>query len=468
MITLDAVTAVNRLGLGARQGDLRDPSQTEREALAQQCSSPQAFLIPGQSLPDRTQAGAVLATYLRERAGSPAMSGSDRTMTLSPEAQQEAVAGPIRKMLQFAFPDVVARTHHAISTPNGFAERLVYFWSNHFTVAGTKALTLPYPGVFEREAIRGHLTGSFSELLLAVVRHPAMLLFLDQAQSIGPGSTLGKRRGGGLNENLAREILELHTVGVRGGYSQADVTELARALTGWTIAGERLLPLAPGATPGDSAFIAALHEPGARKVLGRSYAEAGEDQAVAILKDLARNPATGRHVAVKLATHFVADRPPPDLVEALTDSFIKTEGDLPSLHRILIDHPDTWRSPEGKFKSPNDFLVSSLRATGGAPPLPRQLVEAYGALGQVPFRAPSPAGWPDDAASWAGADSILKRLEWSQAYAGQVTLTERPLTLAQGALGPALSGRTVEAVQRSESAVEGLVLALMSPEFQRR
>lgn len=461
--------ALIRFGLGARPGDLARPELCDREALRRQSADPDAFLLNGERLPTSAQAGAILTEYV---AGRQAMRGGrssiPTTTMASPEAQMEAVAGPVRKMIQFSLPDVMARTRHAITTDSGYAERLVQFWSNHFTVSASKAMTIPYAGVFEREAIRANLTGSFADLLLASVRHPGMLLYLDQFQSIGPNSAVGRRRSAGLNENLAREILELHTLGVDGGYSQADVTEFARALTGSTIANARIEQFVPGARIGKFAFIEEMHEPGVRTIMGRQYPQTGEAQSLAILRNLATHRATARHIATKLARHFVADAPPTALVEALEQNFLRTGGNLPELHRTLIEHPLAWQSEPAKFKTPNEFLISSLRATSGSLPDPRSLADTFRALGQLPFRASSPAGWPDDAASWAGSDSVMKRLEWAQAYADSRNFSQRPEQIAEEALGPLLLPRTREAIRRAETPQEGVVLALMSPEFQRR
>lgn len=466
MKPIEVAIAHNRLGLGARPGDLRDPSASDRSALTDQVSRAASFLLDDKNLPSSTKAGGVLANYVNLRRGQKTASAG--VMSMTPEQQMQAAAGPVKELIRFSVPDVVARTRHAASTPNGFAERLVLFWSNHFTVGATKAITIPYAGVFEREAIRANLTGSFADLLIASTRHPGMMIYLDQVQSIGPNSVIGQRRSAGLNENLAREILELHTVGVHAGYSQADVTEFARALTGSLIANDRIAQFAPDAKLGQFAFVEAAHEPGQRTILGKKYAEAGSGQSLAILRDLAKHPATAKHIATKLARHFCADVPPTELVSHLETTFLKTEGDLPSLHRAIVENPAIWSADMRKFKSPNEFLISTYRAAGVPELDPRALAASYTALGQLPFRAPSPAGWPDDASNWSGADSVMKRLEWTQSFVSQHVIDKRPVDIAEAALGASLSSRTREAVKLAQTPVEGVVLALMSPEFQRR
>jgi uncharacterized protein (DUF1800 family) len=482
MGAIDMAIAANRFGLGARPGDLRQDGDV-RAGLKAQVGRPQSFALEDPGLISSEQAGGVLVAYRDQRQAEkqaqaaaqarPAadmadMQGAPGRSPAAAQDQAAAFAKPLRELNQLTLADIQARYGRALTTDTSFAERLVTFWSNHFTVAATKLQTLPMAGPFEREVVRAHMTGSFADLLLASTRHPGMLLYLDQAQSIGPDSVAGQRRKAGLNENLAREIMELHTVGVHAGYTQADVTEFAKALTGWTIAGERMRRFAPNLTPGRFVFLDLAHEPGARTVLGRRYADNGEGQAHAILLDLARHPGTARHVATKLARHFVADDPPPEAVARLEKVFVATGGDLPSLHRAVVDEPLAWRPEASKFKTPYEFQVSALRLTG-ARTLPPRLIQLAGQmLGQPVFRAPSPAGWPDDAASWAGPDALIKRLEWSQQLADRSQIRTPPEVLAAQGLGASLTPRAATAIHRAESPAQGLVLALMSPEFQRR
>lgn len=216
------------------------------------------------------------------------------------------------------------------------------FWSNHFCIGATKSnMSRIMAGAYEREAIRPHIFGRFEDMLIAAESHPAMLDFLDNRQSVGPNSPAGRRRGRGLNENLAREILELHTLGVSGGYAQADVTNLARIITGWTVVGrEGVLGF-----PGSFAFNAGLHEPGVTPLLGRRYDQPGKAQGIAALTDLARHPATARFIAMKLARHFVTDVPPHALIDKLALTFRQSGGDLPSVYRALIEDDAAWRAP---------------------------------------------------------------------------------------------------------------------------
>jgi uncharacterized protein (DUF1800 family) len=473
MSELESFVAANRFGLGARPADVGRISPDPRAWLTRQIEQPASFQLNDPNLPGRPQIAQALTAFLiaqRERMNS-------APSNLSAAEQVAAVAMPLRALNQIAAEEILVRTRHGLQTESDFAERLVYFWSNHFTVAATKATTIPWVGLYEREVIRANLTGRFSDLLIAMAQHAGMLLYLDQAQSIGPNSVIGLRRNGGLNENLAREILELHTLGVHSGYSQADVTELAKALTGWTVASQRTQRWAPSAQAGDFVFIADWHEPGTRTVLGQRYPEGGESQGRAILLDLARHPATARRVAQQLACHFVADEPPVGAIEQLEAAFHADQGDLVAVHKALIDLPEVWgvggvggggSVDTRKFKSPAEFLMSSLRMLGQRTIEPAPLRNAISLLGQPPFRAPSPAGWPNRASHWAAPDAIMKRLEWSQLLAERVGNRERPEDRLAQALGPAMSAETLRAIRRAKSQTQGLVLALMSPELQRR
>jgi uncharacterized protein (DUF1800 family) len=395
-----------------------------------------------------------------------------RAVRQAPEGQRAGIREAyLRKGRDEYVAAVGARASSALHTSAPFVERLVHFWSNHFAVSVDKLLVVGLAGGFEADAIRPHVLGRFEDLLLAVVRHPAMLLYLDQAQSIGPGSPAALRaqerqqRARGLNENLAREILELHTLGVRSGYSQDDVTEFARALTGWTLPGDDFVD-------GGAAtfrFVRALHEPGARTVLGRGYAESGEQQARAILHDLVTAPATARHIARKLARHFVADDPPPALVERLANTFSRSGGDLPSVYRELVASPEAWQPASAKFKSPWEWAISSFRALGRSEMPAMQATNLMAQLGQPVWRPGSPAGYDDMAGTWAAPDALIRRVEVAQRIAAQAgdAIDARalaPRVLPGGALGEA----TAAAIHRAESSGTALALLLVSPEFLRR
>jgi uncharacterized protein (DUF1800 family) len=362
--------------------------------------------------------------------------------------------------------EMLGRISVATTTEAPFAERWVLFWSNHFTVSTRKSQELDaLAASFEREAIRPHVFGRFETLLTASCRHPAMLLYLDQPGSLGPNSRAGLRRTAGLNENLAREILELHTLGVNAGYSQADVTEFARVLTGWSVGRKDQ----PAEVAGGFMYRPNLHEPGARTVFGHSYPAGEEDQALRVLADLAASGKTAVHLATKLATHFVADNPDPQLVRRLAEAYHDSRGDLAVVARTLIDAPEAWTDMAAKVKTPYELLVSAYRAIDQTPrDYGREVNRPLNLLGQRPLSAPQPNGWSDRAADWAAPDALVKRLQWAQGFAASYANQVDPVQLATDALGARLRPLTLATLQRAESRKEALAVLLMSPEFQRR
>lgn len=457
--------ALNRFGIGARS-DEPAPTDPQRWLLSQ-FEKYEALPSPWKSVTPTPVLVQVWLAQQREVRQAPADQRSGIREAYLRKGRDEYVAA------------VGARTTSALQTSTPFVERLVHFWSNHFAVSVDKLLIVGLTGGFERDAIRPNVLGRFEDLLLAVVRHPAMLLYLDQAQSIGPASPAGQRaqqRGRGLNENLAREILELHTLGVRSGYTQQDVTEFARALTGWTLPGGAAGGNGNGngngggdGTDATFRFVRALHEPGARTVLGRSYADSGEQQARTILHDLVMAPATARHIATKLARHFVADDPPPALVQRLADAFARTGGDLISVYSELVTSPEAWLPAQTKFKSPWDWSISSLRAVGRREVPARQTVNLMNQLGQPVWRPGSPAGYADLAGTWAAPDALMRRVETAQRFAEQAGNSVDARTLAPRVLpGGALSEATADAIARADSGATALALLLVAPEFLRR
>jgi len=378
--------------------------------------------------------------------------------------------------------EAYARFSQAVSTERPFLERITQFWTNHFAVSIDKIAVLGIAGAMEREAIRPHVTGSFTRLLLAVEKHPAMLLYLDNQASIGPNSRaarfLAKRgKGGGrkvdINENLAREILELHTLGVDGGYTQADVTTFAQAISGWSIGGEdhgrrfARLGLDSG-KPGEFFFRDVFHEPGARRLLGKSYGDDGVKQGEAILEDLALRPETARHISTKLARHFIADEPAREVVERLTHTWLDSRGNLTRVYQALIESPEAWREPLAKFKTPADYIYSSHRALAIPLAEKRRALQAFEALGQRNLMPGSPAGWPDTSADWDGSSALLKRIAWADAVAQRMGDARNARELAPQILGATLSDTTAKAIARAESGVQAMTMLMASPEFMRR
>jgi uncharacterized protein (DUF1800 family) len=406
----------------------------------------------------------------------PAMTGDSPPIATAPPIDDAAIRKALRQQYQENYGGQArARIVAALTTPAPFAERLVHFWANHFAVSADKLQTLGLAGTLEFEAIRPNVGGRFIDMLLAVERHPALLLYLDQAQSIGPDSQVAAaarrraaRRQPGLNENLGREILELHTLGVDGGYSQADVQELARALSGWSIGGFVRAPIGIEAPDGAFVFQPGWHEPGDRTLLGKRYSHSGEAQARAMLADLAVHPATARHLASKLARHFVADVPPPALVDRLAEAYTSSGGDLMAVYRVLVAAPEAWAMPTPKFKSPWEWTISALRAIGATTAPDLRIVGALNDLGQPIWRSGSPAGWDDTAAAWAAPDALLRRVELAGRIAAAVGDRIDARALAPRVLPGVLGPGTTQAIARAATPQQGLALLLAAPEFLRR
>ncbi len=463
---IEAVIAANRFGLGANPGELQKIDKDPKRWLLRQLAGPSRQPEEVRQLPD-TASVLLEVQEVRKMQRDARRAAGDNP---APDIVQKFGAIARRHYLE----QTDAKFRVATSTDLPFHERLVGFWANHFAVSADKQPVSALAGLFENEAIRPHLTGNFTDLLMAVEKHPTMILYLDNQRSIGPNSTVAKRanrrqRGQqfGLNENLAREILELHTLGVDGGYSQQDVTTFAKVITGWSIGGGENRWFAQG-TPGTFEFRESIHEPGSQSILGNRYGQNGISQGEAVLRDLATHPSTARFIATKLVRHFVADVPPPGMVDRIADVFLETGGDLPSVHAALVNASEPWQSTFGKYKTPQDFVISAFRAFDRVPDNGRFVVGALDMMGQTPFRPGSPAGWPDTADHWGGADSLYKRIEWSNTVARYAGSRVNPLQLADAVLGPSLGDHTRTAISRAASADQGITLFLASPEFQRR
>jgi uncharacterized protein (DUF1800 family) len=387
----------------------------------------------------------------------------------SSETMQPAAAKPPPQplnIIQKTFrAEALARLQRAIIADCGFTERLVVFWSNHFCISANKGgPARMWAGSFEREAIRPYVFGRFGDMLKAVEQHPAMLFFLDNQQSLGPDSRAGKNRNRGLNENLAREILELHTLGVGGGYSQDDVTSLARIITGWTYAGRQ----GQLGAPGTFVFNANAHQPGAHRVMGKIYEADGVAQGEAVLSDIARHPSTAKFIATKFVRHFVADDPPPALVARLADVFTRTDGDLKALATALLDSDEAWKAPLTKVRSPYEFLVATGRVLAQIPADPGRYLNGLNVLGQPLWAPAGPNGFPDSNAVWAAPEGMKLRLDISAQIASRLADGIDPRDLLELVAADAASMETRRTVERAESRQQALALLLMSPEFQRR
>lgn len=480
--------ALARFGFGARgDGDLTAASLDWRGFLRAELQQPGAALLSGPGLPN---ANGALRTFFAEEdarkaerekiaenltrekmasaaavAPSPGEVASVQTVMPAPaDAPKPPQKRPLAEQL-FYRSDALARFNRAFIARAGMVERLVAFWSNHFAVSIAKGgVTRASAGAFEREAIRPFVLGRFADMLLAVETHPAMLFYLDNQQSFGPDSPAGQKQHRGLNENLGREILELHTLGVGGGYGQRDVIALANMLTGWRFAGRD----AKIGQPGDVAFAQQIHEPGPQKLLGADYPQIGEDQARAAFEALARRRETADHLAFKLARHFIADTPPPTLTANLASVYQRTDGDLLAVSLALIDAPEALLAPPTKMRNPWEFCLASARLLGRPPEDGGPVLSSLSMLGQPLWSPPGPNGFPDDSAAWSSPEGIKIRLDLASQWANKLRDPPDPRELLDAGFGAAASPETRQTVARAETRAQGLALLLMAPEAQRR
>ena len=376
-----------------------------------------------------------------------------------------------RKAMNEAFTQgLIDDFRRALETDDPFRERLHAFWVNHFTAKpNSRFMRAGFPG-YASEAIRAHMTGHFAEMLKATVTHPFMLMYLDQSESVGPNSEYGQFKRRGLNENLAREVLELHSLGADGGYSQADVTQFAELLTGLN-----------GSIKRGFSFLPARAEPGAETILGKSYGGNGKAKLADIhraLEDLAVHPSTARHISFKLAAHFVADAPDADLVAHMTDAYRASDGHLATVYAAMLDHPAAWSGFGAKVKRPLELMITAVRAIGAeAADMDRltparaqkALIKPLKSMGQPYLAPPGPDGWPDEAADWVHAHGMAGRIGWVLALAQRAPrYIKDPRAFAQAALGDAAGARVRWAAGVAETRATGIALVLASAEFNRR
>jgi uncharacterized protein (DUF1800 family) len=505
----EALLALNRFGLGPRTGSIAAISADPRGALLAELERT-PLLAAASSLPSSGQALRVVAEFNDKQqakiraakraqdqakqdqakkdkakqdqakqeqakqqmadAGASAMAAPNAaTMAAAPpekaaddaEAKAAAAADAVPHPREKIYLDEAkARTEAALSAEIGFTERLVWFWSNHFCVSADVIRSMA--GAYEREAIRPHVLGRFTDLVLAAEGHPAMLYYLDNLGSMGANSIAGLNRARGLNENMAREVMELHTLGARSGYSQADVTSFANILTGWSW-------LPPADNPdhgGEFSFNPRLHEPGAQTVLGKSYEDEGVEQGRAALRDFAAHPATAHHLAEKLARHFIADQPPPELVARMGQVFLDTSGDLKEVAKTMVTAPEAWAVPPAKLKRPSEWVVGIVRAAGITEVDPRRFTGGQALLGEGLWRPPAPKGFADDEASWI--DGVGRRLDIANNFAEREAGRLDPDDVIETVLQGCVSTDVRQAVGRAESRQQALTLLFMAAEFQRR
>ncbi len=378
-----------------------------------------------------------------------------------------------RQLGRMMVVDLQTRIARAVDDPIGFGERLVQFWADHFTVRPAGAGQNPLAMAFVDEAIRPHVNGRFEDMFFAADTHPMMLVYLNQTSSRGPNSLAAKRNKNknlGLNENLAREAMELHSLGVGAGYSQKDVRQLAELLTGLAY------------TPADGfSYRPQLAEPGAEAVLGESYGggrRGGLDDIRAAFTDIARRPETAQYISRKLAVHFVSDDPPEDLVQDLAGVWTASQGDLPQVYRVLVTHPALADTMRQKVRQPFDYLVAGYRALGvtgrqiadlGHPQNARMTFDPMNSMGQPWARQNGPDGWPEDSQAWIAPQLLAARINWSLRMPRQM-LDELPdpRELLDTTFRGTQSDQLAWAVPKAESAAEGVALILASGDFNRR
>jgi len=474
----EAALALHRFGFGPVRDSIATIAEDPRGALLADLDRPGAGRVAAANLPNSGQAARALFEFraeqqakekLAQRAkkeaeanrmamGNPDGDNAMAANSATPPDQNQAQNQEPQLPGQLIQNEAKVRFDAAIGAEIGFVERLVWFWSNHFCISADKIISMA--GAYERETIRPHVLGRFADMLIAVEGHPAMLFYLDNTESMGPNSVAGVNRDKGLNENLAREILELHTLGVRTGYSQQDVTRFANVLTGWTWVG-----LGEPNHGGEFIFVKRLHEPGEQIVFGTRYPDTGVEQGRAVLADLARHPATAQHVAQKFARHFVADAPPPPLVAKLAKSFKDTDGNLRELAKTLVNADESWTPQRTKLKRPSEWVVGMLRLTGAQWTVGR-VMSGQNLMGEPLWRPPAPNGYPDYESAWI--DGLAQRLDIANEFANRLPGNTDPLTLLDSGLGPLASAETRDTVARAESRAQALALLLMAPEFLRR
>jgi uncharacterized protein (DUF1800 family) len=441
-----ALIAFQRFGLGAKPGVFDRVGSSPAAGLRAEIDNPHIATIKNSKLP----------TY--EEACFESQMSFDRA-----EAIRQA--------------EITARVDKHMSVPIGFVERLVLFWSNHFAMSVDKGETVRGTiGQWERDVVRRHVLGNFRDMLHETIKHPAMLAYLDNDFSIGPNSPVGQAWGVGFNENLAREILELHTVGSGGGYSETDVTAFANMLTGWSyVRGWESDNGWNGGTSlnrGRFIYRPDWHEPGSFDVMGKTFPAGGQEQVETLLDDLSVHPATAEHIAFKLVRHFITDRPTPEMVEPIKQKFLQTGGNLKSVALALINLPEAWSTPLRKLRTPYEYAIAKYRALGKRykNSEPWVFSEELRALAQLPWGAHSPEGYSDETPTWLNPDAMRVRLNVGQyiSYAFSPDSSRDVPKLADSLFGSALSQATRSRLVGANNSNDALTILFSSPEFQRR
>jgi uncharacterized protein (DUF1800 family) len=484
-----AALAAHRFGFGPRPGELRaiagDPRGWVKSQLGPQATLPAPIAALPSAEDDLWAFGRWLVRRRLNGANAQRLEERAERQGISQEELRSIEDEFVANFRERVTNAVSARINAAIASDQPVHERLVHFWANHFTVSTAKPAAVALPPSFEKDAIRPNVGGRFADMLLASTKHPGMIVYLDNWLSIGPNSQAAREprrarripgggRASGINENLGREILELHTLGVNGGYTQADVQALAAIITGWTYERPRLRELvreSGGDRTGPQLFEfdTDAHEPGAKTLLGRSYRQDGVAQGEAALGDLAHHSSTARFIATKLCRHYIADAPPPAAVARVERAFYDSQGDLRITMEAVVDSREAWETPFAKFKRPEEYAITLLRAADVRELPNNAAIASLSAMGQRPYAAPGPDGWADSADAWLTADLVWKRIEFAQAYGERVGRADLdPVQVGEACLGPLMSDETRTAVRRAESPAQGLALLFGAPEMQRR
>ena len=453
----NTLRALNRFGLGARIGE-RGAIDAPRDWLRAQLRGRHRGPSGGATL---EEIGALLSEFQQAQRAR----------------DQERLAGLRLELRELQTREATAMLTARVQSDTPFVERLVAFWSNHLCVSTpSRRQVAALAGHYERDVIRAHVLGRFDDMVLASARHPAMLFYLDNFQSVGPRSPIGRRTAGrraprGLNENYARELLELHTLGVDGGYGQQDVEELARILTGWSVAS-----VGPGSQPGEQigfTFRRMTHEPGTKTVMSVTYSESGAREGEQVIRDLCAHPSTADFVARKLVEHFVSDDPPTSALDTIGASFRESQGDLRVVSEALIDLDEAWQPEHRKFRTPQDWLVAVFRSFR-AEQAPEGMGQRLRQLRHAPWAPAAPKGYGDLQREWADPDSVMNRAELARSLARSLA---RQIA-AEGRFDPRHLLDVVDlepndrlAKLMADSAIpvpERVALAIGGPAFQRR
>ena len=432
--------AFNRFGLGAKLGQIDTVTGTPKHWLLEQIKQPQFNFDP--ALPSSND------IILRD-AKLKKTKGFDEKQKL-------------RVSFFASFNEMVSNSlQQELTTHTGFEWRVLNFFSNHFSVTKDDYLSAGLAPTLEREAIAPHLFGRFEDMLLAVVQHPTMLHYLDNVNSFGPNSIIGKNRNKGLNENLAREILELHTMGVNGGYTQADVIALAKGITGWSVGNpnKKEKPTFVYRERG--------HEPGNFVLLNTTHKQDGIAQGTRMLSQICNHPSTAHYICTKIAKHFVSSTPSNALVQHLTNTWTQSNGHLAQVFSALIQHEDSWKPTKAKFKTPHDYIISTVRALPkNLWPTPNKLRKTMEMFGHGPFMAGSPAGYEDSEEYWNTPSAILNRVDWVYQL---VANFNDDITPVFNSLDMSFANsETYNVIAGADTRQNALLLYFANPDFMRR